>query len=101
MKRWWIVTSFFAAFFAPLAHAQYGSFQANCEVGGTSALTQGLNSTNKLQGSWPGCLVTVRIHGTTSSATIFSDSGVTPLANPFTASTTTGNFLFYTATGQS
>lgn len=78
-----------------LGHAQLGSFQSNCEVGGTKAITQGLNSTNSLQGSWPGCLVTVYGHGTTNLATIYTDGNSTPLANPFTANTTTGNFLFY------
>lgn len=72
-----------------------------CEVGGQSILLQGLHSYTKAQASYPGCLVTVYVSGTQTLATIFSDnlSNPTPLANPFTASTTTGQYGFYAALG--
>jgi len=72
------------------------AFTGNCNQGGTKAVVQGIQSSNKLVGSYPGCVVTVFMHGTITLAAIFDDSG-TPIANPLTASLTTGQFIFTAA----
>ncbi len=90
-----VVALLLAAFTATKAHAQNFPIQQDCTVGGVSAITQGLQSTNKLQGSWPGCLVTVYYAGTLNKAPIFSDAPGTVLSNPFTASTTNGHWILY------
>lgn len=70
--------------------------QKFCEGGNQVVITQGLNSTTKVQKSYPQCTVTVYLTGTTTPAAIFSDnlSIPTPLANPFTANVD-GSFGFY------
>src|SRR5882724_2383433 len=66
-----------------------------CEQGGQRAITNGNQSQNKVQGSYPACTVTVFNGGTVVNATIFSDPGLTQtLGNPFTA-TSTGFWAFY------
>src|SRR5882672_11322633 len=68
-----------------------------CEQGGHRVVTNGLQSSNKVQQSFPACTITVFNGGTVVPATIFSDAGLTtPLANPFTA-TSTGFWAFYAA----
>lgn len=71
------------------------------EQGNTVIETQGLPSTNVAQGSFPGALVTVYVHGTVTLAQLFSDDNLspTPLANPFT-SNSDGSFGFYAVTGR-
>lgn len=59
-------------------------------------VTSGLNSTTKVQQSYPSCTVTVYATGTTNLSTIYSDNSSTPLANPFTSSST-GLWFFYAA----
>jgi hypothetical protein len=81
------------------AHGQTAAFNGYCTQGGVSAQTSGLPSTNKLQGIIPQCNVEVFLTGTTTLATIYSDSSSTHLTNPFTANTL-GKWLFYAATGQ-
>lgn len=70
-----------------------------CEDGGQSVVTSGLTSVTKVQRSYPSCTVTVYDAGTTNPATIASDSGGTPKANPFTASTA-GRWDFWAIQGQ-
>jgi hypothetical protein len=70
-----------------------------CEDGGQTVTTSGLTSTTKVQRSYPQCTVTVYDVGTTNLATIASDSGGTPKANPFTASTA-GRWDFWAVQGQ-
>ncbi len=74
--------------------------QGFCEIGGLKVATQGMQSSTKVQVSYPQCTVTVYQHGTVTLATLYSDNAVspTPLANPFTAATT-GLWTFYTAPG--
>lgn len=74
--------------------------QKFCELGGQPVKTQGLNSTNKFQQSFPQCTVAVYQSGTTTLASIFSNNLATPtpLANPFTANVD-GSFGFYAAPG--
>lgn len=76
------------------AMAATGTVNGFCTNGGQTVAVSGLNSTTKVQQSYPSCTVTVYASGTTNKATIYSDSSNTPLANPFTA-TTTGKFIFY------
>lgn len=73
--------------------------QGWAEKGNTIVRTSGLPSTNKVQGSFPNCNVTVVIHDTATLATIYSDESATPLANPFTAAAD-GTFAFYVASGR-
>lgn len=61
--------------------------QGSCERGGFTVTTDGRSSTTKVQRSFISCTVTVYDAGTTNLATIFSDEGGTPKANPFTADT--------------
>src|SRR5258708_1639460 len=74
--------------------------QGFCELGGQKVSTQGLKSSTQVQASYPQCLVTVYVHGTVTLAAIFSDNNTppTPLANPFT-STSTGAWQFYPNNG--
>lgn len=85
------------------ALAQYSPVQGSCTQGGTQAQTSGLPSTNYLQGVIPGCTVTVYLTGTTTLATIYSNSTGTVLSNPFTAntinSTNRGAWEFWAAGG--
>lgn len=68
-----------------------------CEQGGHRVVTNGLESSTKVQTSYPACTVTVFNGGTVVPATIFSDAGLTtPLANPFTA-TSAGFWAFFGA----
>jgi hypothetical protein len=72
--------------------------QKFCESGNQFVVTQGLNSTTKVQKSYPQCTVTVYLAGTSTLASVFSDnlSVPTPLANPFTANVD-GSWGFYAA----
>src|ERR1035437_3438924 len=76
------------------ASAQTSTVNGFCTLGGTKAATQGMNSTNSLQGIIPSCTITVYVTGTTTRATIYSDVLHTPLSNPFTASSK-GAWLFW------
>ena len=85
------------------ALAQTGAVQGHCFLGGTAASTSGLYSSNYLNGIIPSCTVTVYLTGTTTLATIYSNSSGTALSNPFTAndlaSVDPGGWLFFSATG--
>jgi len=95
MKR---CTLFLLALLPLSAIGQTAAVNGFCNQGGTPALTQGMSSTNKLQGITPSCIVTVYLTGTSTAAAIFKDSIGTVLGNPFTASAN-GQYLFYAATG--
>jgi hypothetical protein len=99
----------------PMAHAQnLGHFQNFCSDGGQGTITSGLlqsgtapipsgtpvASGTGVVASYPGCTVSVFLTGTTTLASIFSNNlaSPTPLANPFTASTTDGTISFYAPT---
>ncbi len=73
------------------------------EQGNTTITTGGLSSSNVAQGSFPGCTVTVYLHGVTPAllATLYSDDNTipTPLANPFVANAD-GSFGIYAVTGR-
>ncbi len=70
-----------------------------CVQGATQAATSGIKSSNYQQGVIPYCTVTVYLTGTTTKATIYSDSTNTPLSNPFIADSN-GKFLTYAGIGQ-
>lgn len=73
--------------------------QGFCEVGGVKVLTSGSSSSTFVQASYPKCTVTVYQTGTTNLATIYSNTGLTPLANPFIAQTN-GSWLLYATLGE-
>lgn len=78
------------------------SAQSWCEEGNRTVSISGLVSTTKVQQSFPVCTITVFLHNVTppTLAILYSDNAVTPtpLANPFTASST-GFWQFYAADG--
>lgn len=80
------------------AEAQRSRVFGYCEDGNQVVVTSSINSTTLVQRSYPGCTIDVFEPGTTTSASIFSDAGGTPLANPFTASAT-GYWFFYADNG--
>lgn len=66
------------------------------EKGGVTVTTSGVSSSNNVQGSYISATVTVYNAGTLTLSTIYSDNGITPKANPFTADAT-GYWFFYAA----
>lgn len=72
-----------------------------CQNGNVTVVTNGVSSTTKVQGSFPGCTVTVFLSDGVTLATLYSDnlSSPTPLANPFVANGTTGFWFFYAQNG--
>lgn len=65
------------------------------QTGGKRPITAGVTSTTTVSQTIGGATVTVRIAGTGTLATIYSDRSLTPKSNPFTSDTTTGYFFFY------
>jgi hypothetical protein len=97
-KLIWLATFLTVSLAYKSAVAQNSALTGYCTQGATAALVSGLKSTNQLQGVIPKCTVTVFQTGTSTKATIYSNSTRTPLANPFTANATSGQWLFYAAT---
>ena len=90
----------FAIFlFASSVYAQTAALSGYCNLGASQALTSGLSSSNYQQGLIPSCTVTVYLTGTTTLATIYSDSSSTSLSNPFTANTD-ASWLFFSSVDQ-
>jgi hypothetical protein len=98
MKRILGLLVFLVAFYST-ALAQRQNLSGWCEKGNETVLTDGRNSTTKVQRSYPSCTVTVYDAGTLNLATIASDLGGTPKANPFTA-TTNGFWEFWAQDGR-
>lgn len=73
--------------------------QDYCQDGGKTVTTASIQSTTKVQQSFPSCTVTVFNGGTVTLATIFADNAGTPKANPFTAASD-GLWFFYAADGR-
>lgn len=71
--------------------------QGWAEQGGSVVTISGSSSTTRFQQSFRGATVTVYNQGTLTLSTIYSDNGITPKANPFTADATTGYWFFYAA----
>jgi hypothetical protein len=90
-----------ALFGCMTANAQLGALQGFCTQGGVPATTQGLKSTNNLQGVIPSCTVSVFLHDTQTLATIFANETSGPLSNPFTAvalgGVAPGSWIFWVA----
>lgn len=91
-------TILFAVVVASNARANQRA-QGFCEVGGSVTVTSGINSTTKVQRSFPECKVSVYFKGTVTLATIYSDNANTPKSNPFYASTQ-GYWAWYAANGR-
>lgn len=89
---------FFAAMAIGAATAQNAAINGFCTTGGVKVSTSGSMSSTTVQASYPKCLVSVYLTGTTTLASIFSDTAGTPLANPFTANAN-ASWLFYSALG--
>jgi len=64
----------------------YGCYNGSAQQGGHKIRTNGIQSGQYVQQSFPVTTVTVYQHGTLTNATIFSDASGTPLPNPFTSS---------------
>lgn len=75
-----------------------GFLQGYVEQGGNTVVTDGRTSTTFVQRSFPSSTVSVFNAGTAVLASIFSDSGGTPKANPFTANTD-GSWNFWANPG--
>lgn len=99
VKRFrWLIPLLLVLLSPAVAHAQFFPDQGWCEDGNKNVVTSGLDSTNVVQASYSACTVAVAIHGG-GTATIYSDEGGTPLANPFTASAN-GQWIFYSTPGR-
>lgn len=76
------------------------SVSGYCERGGESVITDGRQSTTKVQRTFTSCTVTVYISGTTVLATIFpGNTGTATKSNPFTADTD-GYWQFFANPGR-
>lgn len=94
-KHFWI--AFILLFAGASGYAQTQATQGFCSTGGASVVTQGMKSTTAVQVSYPKCLVTVYLTGTTTKAAIFSNGSGGVLGNPFTANTD-ASWIFFAAT---
>lgn len=83
------------------ASSLYGRQRAAgfCEQGGHVVVTNTVNSTTRVQRSFPSCTVTVYATGTQNLSTIFADNAGTAKANPFAADSN-GYFFFYADDGR-
>lgn len=97
MKKIFLIA--FIALLSTMAMAQNSAYTNFCTSGATKSLTSGLPSSNLMLSAYTGCLVSVYFTGNTTPVTIYSDALGTPLTNPFTANTITGQYLFYAANG--
>jgi hypothetical protein len=72
--------------------------QGYVERGGKTIQTSSTIS-HKVQGSYPNSTVTVKLHGTSTLATLGSDESMTPKSNPFNADSN-GYYFFYIEEGR-
>jgi hypothetical protein len=98
VRNYKIILGLLAALLLPVAASANSAARGWCEIGAQTVTTSGLTSTTQVQASYPGCSITVIIHGG-GAATIYSDNANTPLANPFT-STLSGQWTFFAANGR-
>ena len=76
-----------------------GQLTGYCENGAQQLTVAGIQSSNYVQGSFPGCSITVTIHGTSNKPSLFQDTGGgSPLGNPFVAGPD-GYYFFYVVDG--
>lgn len=101
MKKWLLLLVMMASLPAMAARQRAYGF---CEYGAQTVLNNGIKSTTKVQKTFlnnsAGCTVTIYFSGTITPATIFSNNSGTVLANPFTASASTGYWFFYADDGR-
>lgn len=83
---------------SPLLTLAQSKIQGYAGKGGTTVVTQGLNSTKPFNISYPSCTISVFDTGTATLSTIFSDASSTAKANPFTADST-GYWFFWANNG--
>lgn len=100
LKNITLTALFMGASFVCAQGQERNKAQGFCEQGGQTVTSSGLVSSTKVQRTYPGCTVTVYNPGTAVLATIYSDSGGTPKANPFTADASTGAWFFYALVGE-
>jgi hypothetical protein len=91
MRRLALGIACFIALVCPCVHAQveiYDCYNGSAERGGNRITTNGIQSLQYVQQSYPTASVTVYVHNTTTLAPdLFQDgAGTVPLANPFSAS---------------
>jgi len=98
VRNYKIILGLLAALLLPVAASANSSARGWCEIGAQTVTTSGLTSTTQVQASYPGCSITVIIHGG-GAVTIYSDNSNTPLSNPFT-STLSGQWTFFAANGR-
>jgi hypothetical protein len=98
VRNYKIILGLLAALLFPIVASANSSARGWCEIGAQTVTTSGLTSTTQVQASYPGCSITVIIHGG-GTATIYSDNANTPLANPFT-STLSGQWTFFAVNGR-
>jgi hypothetical protein len=87
--KWSLVAVLALACLPARAAEIYGCYNGSAQQGGHRLTTNGIQSSQYAQQSYPATTVTVFQHGTGTPASIFSDaSGANPLPNPFTSSST-------------
>jgi hypothetical protein len=96
MKRLFCAALVLASF-TPLSQARM-RFAGFCEAGGKTVSTGGVQSSTKVQQSYPGAFVYVYLPGTSTQIALYSDNSGTSMAQPV-ACTTTGYYDFYADDG--
>ncbi len=90
MSRWWLLLA--CSTLVMCSHVRaveiYGCYNGSAQQGGHRLTTNGIQSSQYAQQSYPATTVTVFNHGTVTPSTIFADASGTPLPNPFTSSST-------------
>lgn len=99
MKRILTILLLLLGFLATQSLAQtVAKYQSLASRGNVQSQTGGVNSSNKLVGSYPGCTITVYLTGTTTVAQLYTNVSLTAKSNPFTADSE-GYYEFYIAPG--
>lgn len=70
-----------------------------CENGAVTVVTNTTTSTTQVQGSYPGCTITIYLNGTLTPAMIFSDNSGTVASNPLIANDV-GYWFYYADNGR-
>lgn len=100
LKLWkkLFIVAVFSALLSPSDAMAFGKLRGYAEQGGQRVSTALVQSSTKVQRSYPGATVTVYLAGTSTEATLYSDESFTPKANPFAADST-GFWSFYADDG--
>lgn len=97
MKIIWLIFALLLSL--PASSQTVGSWNGDCSKGDIFPLAFGTPTNNPMLGSFPQCTVTVYFTGTSVLATLYQNTSLTPLTNPFNSSTLDGSILFFAATG--